>query len=72
MPSGTCKNECKKYKASKPYGGSIYAEGQKRCQICTIFIKWEGLYCPCCGYKLRSKPRNRKFKEKMGEKVQRI
>jgi DNA-directed RNA polymerase subunit RPC12/RpoP len=29
------------------------------------FIEWEGLWCPCCGYKLRTKPRHSKFKAKL-------
>ncbi|MGC1132705.1 MAG: hypothetical protein WA941_07775, partial [Nitrososphaeraceae archaeon] len=41
--------------------------GQKRCQICEIFIDWEGLWCPCCGYRLRAKPRNLRYKSKMRE-----
>ncbi|MDQ3873466.1 MAG: hypothetical protein M3258_07655, partial [Thermoproteota archaeon] len=41
------------------------ASGQKRCQICEIFIKWDGLWCPCCGYRLRTKPRNLKYKAKL-------
>lgn len=39
--------------------------GQKRCQICEIFIKWDGLWCLCCGYRLRTKPRNLKYKAKL-------
>ncbi|HZC20317.1 MAG TPA: hypothetical protein VE223_01595, partial [Nitrososphaeraceae archaeon] len=42
-----------------------YVSGQKRCQICEIFIKWDGLWCPCCGYRLRTKPRNLKYKAKL-------
>ncbi|HKX82085.1 MAG TPA: hypothetical protein VJL54_07490, partial [Nitrososphaera sp.] len=46
-----------------------YASGQKRCQICEIFIKWDGLWCPCCGYRLRTKPRNLKYKAKLRAKT---
>ncbi|MDQ3902888.1 MAG: hypothetical protein M3247_04425, partial [Thermoproteota archaeon] len=60
----TCKGICTRHKAIKPRGAGRYATGQKRCQICNIFIKWEGLYCPCCGYRVRSKPRHLKYKEK--------
>lgn len=56
--SNTCKGICKKYKANKPFGRSRYDVGQKKCQICGIFVKWDGLYCPCCCCKLRTKPRN--------------
>jgi hypothetical protein len=45
-------------------GTGRYASGQKRCQGCQIFIKWDGLWCPCCSYRLRTKPRNLKDKER--------
>lgn len=61
----TCKGICTRHKAQKPVGAGRYASGQKRCQICEIFIKWEGLWCPCCGYRLRTKPRNLKYKAKL-------
>nr|AIF09427.1 hypothetical protein [uncultured marine thaumarchaeote KM3_36_H05] len=38
----TCKGICTRYKAQKPVGTGRYASGQRRCQICEIFIKWEG------------------------------
>jgi hypothetical protein len=50
----TCKGICIRHKAQKPVGFGRYANGQKRCQICEIFIKWDGLWCPCCGYRLRT------------------
>ena len=66
----TCNNICSKYKASKPVGIGRYASGQRRCQVCQIFIKWEGLWCPCCGYRLRTKPRNLKYKAKLRARIQ--
>jgi len=50
----SCKEICVKYKTRKGY-----SKGQKRCQICEIFIKWDGVYCPCCSHRLRSHPRNK-------------
>jgi len=61
----TCKGICLRHKAHKPVGSGRYAAGQRRCQICEIFIKWDGLWCPCCGYRLRTKPRNLKYKAKL-------
>ena len=61
----TCKGICVRHKAQKPVGSGRYASGQKRCQICEIFIMWDGLWCPCCGYRLRTKPRNLKYKAKL-------
>ena len=66
----TCKGICTRYKAKKPSGIGRYASGQRRCQICEIFIKWEGNWCPCCGYRLRTKPRNLKYKAILREQQQ--
>ena len=66
----TCKGICVRYKAQKPVGTGRYASGQRRCQICEIFIKWEGLWCPCCGYRLRTKPRNLNYKTKLRARVE--
>lgn len=64
----TCKGICARHKAQKPVGMGRYANGQKRCQICEIFLKWDGLWCPCCGYRLRTKPRNLKYKAKLRQR----
>ena len=60
-----CKGLCIRHKAYKPYGSGRYAIGQKRCQICEIFIKWDGIFCPCCGCRLRIGPRLFKDKAKL-------
>jgi hypothetical protein len=64
----TCKGICVRYKAASNH----YANGQKRCQVCDLFIKWNGLFCPCCGYRLRTGPRNFKFKAKLREQERAI
>ncbi len=56
----TCKGICIRHKASYRY-----ATGNKRCQVCEIFIKWDAVFCPCCGYRLRNGPRSFKFKAKL-------
>ena len=62
----TCKGICIRHKASRPASnGNRYSTGQKRCQVCEIFLKWDGLWCPCCGYRLRTKPRNLKYKTRL-------
>jgi hypothetical protein len=56
-----CKGVCERYKALRPgegSGGSRYSAGQKRCAMCDLFIKWDGVQCPCCGCKLRANARN--------------
>jgi hypothetical protein len=57
-----CKGICVRHKALKPLGIGRYPTGQKRCQICETFLKWD---CPCCGYKLRTGPRNLKLKTEL-------
>ncbi|MFL6402302.1 MAG: hypothetical protein ACJ71M_02325, partial [Nitrososphaeraceae archaeon] len=44
-----------------------YRTGHKRCKACDIFLKWDGLRCPCCGYKLRTTQTNIKLKAKLRE-----
>ena len=62
-----CKGICIRHKAQKPVGSGRYAAGQKRCQVCEIFLNWIGLWCPCCGYRLRGTPRNFKYKNRLRE-----
>ena len=64
-----CKGVCIRYKAKKPVEGGRYQNGQRRCQICELFMSWEGLWCPCCGYRLRTKPRNSKYKAKLRSRI---
>ena len=60
-----CKGFCEKIRGFKPANKQgRYESGQKRCQTCDIFINWEGLWCPCCGYRLRATPRSKIYKEK--------
>jgi rRNA maturation endonuclease Nob1 len=67
----SCKGICVKYRAKKPgREGNRYASGQKRCQICDIFIDYPSLFCPCCGYRMRTRPRSRKWYRKMLEKLE--
>lgn len=63
----TCKGICIRYRAPRPmpHQGGRYGTGQKRCQICGLFIQWSDLWCPCCHYKLRIKPRSPKSKARM-------
>lgn len=68
----SCKGVCLKLKAKKPPRGSTgrYILGQKRCQVCQIYMFWSEYHCPCCGYKLRTKPRNSKYKSKVNKALE--
>ena len=60
-----CKGICIRHKANKPYCPGRYTVGQKRCQICEMYLKWNGFWCPCCGCRLRIGPRLYKHKAKL-------
>lgn len=62
-----CRGICIQYEIKKRAGRSIYVDGGSRCNaMCGgntkygIFIRWLGIFCPCCGYKLRKHPRHTK------------
>lgn len=45
---------CERYRAPPRWGIGI-----RRCNHCSVFMRWEGLYCPCCGRRTsarRSRP----------------
>ena len=55
-----CRLICIQHKASRSY-----ANGQKRCRECNLFIKWDGAFCPCCGQRLRNRPRHTRYDTKL-------
>jgi hypothetical protein len=57
-----CKGICIRYKADRLRSGIRYKAGQKRCQVCQIYLNWEGIRCPCCGNQLRTSPKTNKNK----------
>jgi len=59
----TCKGTCRKYKAKWGFNQFRYVAGQKRCNTCDIFLEWDGIWCPCCGRALRTRPRTSKYKK---------
>ncbi len=56
--SMTCKGTCIRYKAKSNSGNTHYELGHKRCTTCYIFIKWDGIHCPCCNFHLRTMPKS--------------
>ena len=41
-----CKGICSSHKVIRHSNGQRYLIGQKRSQVCQIFIDWEGIFCP--------------------------
>lgn len=59
-----CKSKCEGFLAkSIPHKGR-YISGQKWCKVCDVFLNFKKFVCPCCGCKLRTTPRNTKFRIK--------
>lgn len=67
-----CKGICSRFEATAIVTTGRYANGQKRCRTCSVFIRWSGLRCPCCGHRLRTRPRNIKYKRKMMKQLQSV
>jgi hypothetical protein len=66
-----CKGICTKYLFErKGKAKQVYDAGASRCSICEEFLKWEGLWCPCCGQLLRKAPRNTGQKRKRKEAME--
>ena len=59
-----CNKRCKEFVAKRPIEGGRYENGRKRCNVCDEYIIWDGMFCPCCGCKLRQQTRNSKFRDK--------
>lgn len=62
-----CRRICQTIKADVSNRDAPYRLGYKRCSGCNIFLKTIEIYCPCCHVKLRSKPKARKYKDKLME-----
>ena len=64
---GLCeRHKAQRRKAANSLVSTFYGHpDHKRCTTCIAYIKWSGDYCPCCGCKLRSKPRYRNCNDPM-------
>ncbi len=57
-----CKGVCHKYKSTLSLDNFRYVGGQKRCNVCALFVKWDGRHCPCCGMQLRTRPKISRYR----------
>ena len=72
-----CLKICQQYKAGRPSDGQRYNDGQVYCNTCAIWmlrkgcvlkdgsiatIDSTGMYCKCCNFRVRARPRSRKSK----------
>ena len=59
MGTWICKGVCtnSEYETKKTVRGKLREE-YRRCSVCCVFLKYQGIYCPCCGVRLKVSPRN--------------
>jgi hypothetical protein len=56
-----CNGVCARYKVTTV--SYDLANNVKKCaKVCNCFIQWEGVHCPCCNFKLRTKARSSKYR----------
>ena len=68
----TCRGICKRHKARHIVGKSMYALGYRRCKKCELYLDWLGMWCPCCGLRLRNHGTHAKHSWQPAEKLREI
>ena len=54
-----CKNICMHPEyAHKKIVRDLANTPYKKCSKCCVFIKYDGIWCPCCGVKLSKRAKN--------------
>jgi len=72
-----CLKICQQFKAGRPGNGQRYNSGQVYCNTCAIWMTRDGcklkdgrsatidstgMYCKCCNFRVRARPRSRESK----------
>ena len=52
---GACKGTCDIMFADQPATSNAFQMGFKLCRQCNKYMQWDGVFCPCCGNRIRSK-----------------
>lgn len=63
-----CRGICYKYKTNRGANDSYYTPDnpdKKFCSVCECKMLWPDTNCPCCGHRMRTKPRNYKLHNKI-------
>ena len=59
-----CKGICHHHKPTWMSQTLRYANGQKRCASCEVYLVWDGRFCPCCGMCLRTRPKISRYRQR--------
>ena len=57
-----CSDVCKQYKTTRLFSGSRYANGQKYCKTCELFMKVNSVRCPYYGLQMKNNNRHLQYK----------
>lgn len=62
----TCKGLCSRYPKGRRSGqrGQLIGNGTVYCVLCVRYFQWDGLYCPCCHYRVRLKAKRGESRRK--------
>ena len=78
MTGPKCRGECREVLGKLTYLRKSFSDGFSRCRVCEYYLDWRfchltggekatsesiGMYCNCCNYQVRQKPRSREAKE---------
>jgi hypothetical protein len=63
MICGGVECKLKKYEAKKIVRGAD-RDGYRRCSKCELFLKYDGIFCPCCSCRMKVSFRNNKSRQK--------
>ncbi len=67
-----CKGICVLYETKALSGSKIDSGIFKKCSVCSIKIKSEKLYCPCCGRRLSLRTKRGSYPKSVIKKRQNI
>ena len=56
-PHPLCIGKCQEFQVKRLGLSKRYELGQKLCQMCNQWIYYDGVWCPCCHKRLRTKPK---------------
>ena len=61
-----CRGICDRFEFPYAPGrdGKAYRNGRKRCRHCDMWIAWDGVRCPCCGFMLSTRAQDKRNTEK--------
>lgn len=78
--STACKGKCARYVVKSMDGGGgpgrgttrSYGKGYCRCTVCDVYLKWDGLWCPCCGTRVRNRNHSSRVRRARVDRAPRV